>query len=87
MDEKPLYGVWIPGVGWLKGEDQKALAFTLRDVALEVSQRVGSGAKIYFIDPSLRDLENYLLEAERKKRKEFISWHIFRTLYVPKKNS
>lgn len=86
MEQKPLFGIWIPATGWLKGEDRKALAFTWNEVAQEVARRIGGGAHVYFIDLSLEDLEATLLEAEARKRKESL-WHTFKKLLLRNKNS
>lgn len=63
---KLLYGVWLPGVGWLK-VNSSPLAFEIRDVAESTAGRMGDGARVEFIDDSLADLENQLLEAERNQ--------------------
>ena len=65
MDDKPLFGIWLPGVGWLKAKD--TVTFTSRQVADEVAKRIGGGARVYYIDTSLQDLEEKLLEAEQRK--------------------
>lgn len=86
MEDKPLYGIWIPAQGWLKGEDRKAVAFTLYAVAKQVAWRIGSGACVCFIDNSLIDLEQTLLQAELIKRKGSL-WHTFKKLLLRNKNS
>lgn len=70
-----FYGVWIPGKGWVRGAENKALMFDNRLVALETARRVKQDAKVYFIDQSLVDIESKLLEAENT---DFFSpWFIF----------
>lgn len=70
-----LYGVWIPEKGWVKGAENKALMFDNKVVALETAKRVKQNAKVYYIDRSLVDIEDKLLEAERN---DFFSpWFIF----------
>jgi len=69
-DQLPLmYGVWLPGKGWLRGEESRALMFTEKIVAQETARRVGQKAKVYFIDQSLVDIEQGLLDAEQKNPK------------------
>ena len=84
MDTNLLYGIWIPGTGWLKAKD--TLTFTSFIVAEQVAERIGDGAHVYFIDTSLQDLEEKLLEAEQRKAQRSL-WHIFKTLLQPKTNS
>jgi hypothetical protein len=67
-----LYGVWLPTKGWLRGEQSKALMFEHKAIAKETAQRIGSRAKVYFIDQSLVDIEYQLLEAE--KQNSFKAW-------------
>ena len=70
-----LYGVWIPNHGWQRGDNNKALMFTSKDVAFETARRLGNKAKVYYIDQSLVDIERVLLEAEQN---EFFSyWFLF----------
>lgn len=64
MTEYPvMYGCWIRGKGWLRGENNRALMFALKDIATETARRVGN-CEVYFIDQSLVDIETQLLEAE-----------------------
>ena len=58
------YGVWLPGRGWLKGANHQAFGDTHKEVAEELAFRIGTGAKVYYIDKALVDLEAQLLEAE-----------------------
>jgi hypothetical protein len=60
-----LYGVWIPNHGWQRGDNNKAIMFTDKQVAKETAKRLGNHAKVYFIDQSLIDIEDKLLEAEK----------------------
>lgn len=66
-----LYGVWRPGAGWLKRNSQEYIAFDHKEVAQQTADRIGGGAKVYFIDDSLADIEPYFLELESKKK---LSW-------------
>lgn len=68
---KPMYGVWIYGKGWVKGKDNQAYADYNKEVAQELARRLGNNAKVYFIDPAIVDIENKLLEAEKYKPKGF----------------
>ena len=69
-----MYGVWLPGIGWLRGEESRALMFTEKVVAQETARRVGQKAKVYFVDGSLVDIEQKLLEAERHPVNIFEQW-------------
>jgi hypothetical protein len=63
-----MYGVWIPGRGWVRGEENRAFADYNKEVAEELAKRLGNYARVYFIDSALVDLENKLLEAERTNK-------------------
>jgi hypothetical protein len=67
-----LYGVWVPGEGWLKGRKPTgeivALSFDNKPVALEAAGRVGKNAQVFFIDDSLTAIESALLEAEGNRK-------------------
>ena len=74
-DQFPImYGCWIKGKGWVRGEEGRALMFTYWEVAQETARRIGN-AKVYFIDQSLVDIENQLLAAE--KTDFFSPWFLF----------
>ena len=79
-DTKPMYGVWIPKQGWLKGKD--VFADYSLDKANQVARLIGRGAKVRFIDESIIDMEAKYLEQEKRS-----SWHIFKNLFVLKKNT
>lgn len=64
---KPMYGVWIPGKGWVRGKDNQAYADYNKAVAQELAKRLGNNAKVYFIDEALIDLEPILLREESYK--------------------
>lgn len=72
MTEQVLYGVWILNIGWLRGEQSRALMFGNKDVAIETAHRIG-GAKVYFIDQSLVDIEDKLLDAEVRNNIPFFA--------------
>lgn len=76
MDAQKMYGVWIPGQGWLKVNGEP-VAFQLRDVALATSKRIRNYARVEFIDNALADLEPYFLSLE--KQREHRTW--YRRLY------
>ena len=86
MTAPVLYGVWIPGVGWLAGRKSAdgthvPLSFESREVAEETARRIGHGARIFYIDDSLAAIENDLLVAEQEqKQKEHKLWHGLTTL-------
>lgn len=64
------YGVWIPGQGWLK-RNNDYVAFDSRQVAEETARRIGQKAKVYYIDSALADLETYFRELEDKPKSLF----------------
>jgi hypothetical protein len=70
-----LYGVWIPGEGWLKGRKPTgeivALSFDSKAVALETAGRVGKDAQVFYVDDSLTAIESALLEAEENRKLGF----------------
>lgn len=70
-----LYGIWIPRKGWLRGAESKALMFDLEIIAKQISKRLGNHTKVYYIDQSLVDIEDKLLEAERTDF--FYPWFLF----------
>jgi pantothenate kinase-related protein Tda10 len=68
-----LYGVWIPGEGWLSGHkpttsERVALSFEHLEVAEETAIRIGRNAKVYFIDDTLAVIEETLLISEAEQR-------------------
>lgn len=64
-DYPVMYGVWKSGLGWIRGENNQALMFTVKAIAIETADRL-KDCKVYFIDQSLVDIEQLLLEAESK---------------------
>jgi hypothetical protein len=72
--DKPIYGIWIPGSGWLRGQDVFADANIAK--AREVARLIGRGARVRYIDPAIVDLEQHYLEAERRTL-----WHIFKSFF------
>ena len=63
-DKLPVsYGVWIPGMGWLKSNGQP-YADLRKEVALSTARRVKRGARVEFIDASLVALQDVFLEVE-----------------------
>ena len=79
QEKVTLFGVWIPDTGWLRGKD----FFADSDIekAKQVARLIGRGAKVYFIDPSIVDLENRYLENERSSK-----WRTFKNLFKVKNN-
>lgn len=79
-----FYGVWINGKGWLRGKD--VITFTNVLVANEVAKRVGN-ARVFYIDKSLEDIEQLLLQAEHRRTWSSL-WRTFRTfLHLKQKSS
>ena len=77
-----MYGVWIPGKGWLKGQD----VFSDYDYskAQQVAFLIGQKSVVRFIDKSIVDLEKMYLENERnslwmKIRNRFMSLNVKKT--------
>jgi hypothetical protein len=77
MEDKNVYGIWIPGEGWLKGKD--IFADESLEKANQVARLIGKDARVYFIDQSIIDLERQYLEQERRT-----IWHIFKNLFKNK---
>lgn len=68
----PMYGIWLKGKGWLRGASNQVYADYHRHVVQETSIRIGNNARVYFVDQSLIDLEEKLLDAEKNKSNRFI---------------
>jgi hypothetical protein len=64
VKEPKLFGVWLPGEGWLKGKD--IFADVDIEKAKQVARLIGRGAVVYFIDKSIIDFEQRYLDNERK---------------------
>ena len=77
-NDKPTYGIWIDGTGWLRGKD--VFADYSLDKAIQVARLVKG--RVRFIDQSIIDLENLYLEQERKSL-----WHIFKSYFAHKQNT
>lgn len=81
-DEKvTMYGIWIPGTGWLRGKDGEPFADYSLPVSKQVSKCIGLKSKVLFIDLSIVDFEKKYLDNERRT-----IWHIFRN-YLERKNN
>ena len=74
-ENKPMYGVWLSGTGWLRGKDVFA------DYSLEKAKQVAYLVKgtVRFIDKSIVDLEQLYLEQERKTL-----WRTFKNFFQRK---
>ncbi len=80
-----MFGIWIPGEGWLRGKD--LFADTDLDKAIQVARLIGRGASVRFIDTSIVDFEERYKENEYRTRKWIISkWHIFKNYFKLKNN-
>lgn len=79
MDDLKMYGVWVPGAGWLKGKDGDQFADIHLDKAQEVARMIGSSARVHYIDRSIVDFEQLYLEQEKRSL-----WHIFKSLFKRK---
>lgn len=77
IEDRKMYGIWLPGEGWLKGKD----VFADYDLskAQQVARLIGRGAVVRFIDKSILDFERHYLEQEKRTL-----WHIFRNYFKRK---
>ena len=80
VNDKPMYGIWIKGTGWLRGKD--VFADYSLDKARQVASLIGNGARVRFIDESIIDLERQYLEQENRS-----IWHTFKSLLKRKMNT
>ena len=72
METKPpIYGVWIPGQGWLRN-DKDIFADENKAKCEEVARMIGKRSRVLFIDDAIPAFEKLYLEQERRK------WHIFK---------
>lgn len=62
-----LYGVWIPGKGWLRTENGDAFATDLRPFVYQVAHDYGAGARVKLIDVSLAGMQEVFLTQERER--------------------
>lgn len=60
-----LFGVWLPGQGWLKANG--AAFCGDKEIAEQTARQWGGGARVRRIDPSLIILEARLLEREKSR--------------------
>lgn len=84
-DSTKLFGIWIPGQGWLKTH-AGAVAFLHRDVAQSLAERIGQNARPEYIDDSIKDLEQQLLQAEQTRQMRTI-WHILSSYFNKRTSS
>ena len=78
-DQTAMYGIWIPGSGWLRGKE--VFADYSLEKSRQVARMIGRGAIVRFIDPSIVDFEQRYLENEKRKL-----WHIFKNFFDHKNN-
>ncbi len=78
--DRPMYGVWIPSEGWLRGTD--IFADYDYSKAREVSRLIGKGAHVRFIDKAIVELERHYLDNEKRSL-----WHTFKTWLQRKTNT
>ena len=66
---RATFGVWIPGIGWLRSVDGQPYADTHRKIAASVAHRLGHGATAEYIDSALADasIEQKLLSVENDR--------------------
>jgi hypothetical protein len=72
---RPLYGIWIPERGWLRGTDGKPYADNNKRVALSIAKRLQNGARVEYIDAALSDIqiERMFLSVEQGENNHAIS--------------
>lgn len=78
MTDQILYGIWIPGNGWLRihrdtGE-MVPYAETNRQIVDEVASNIGGGAYAQYIDSSIVTLQDLYIKHERQTWR--YKWHI-----------
>ena len=71
-ENRPMYGIWQPGFGWIRGNKGAVFADYSIEKTYQVARLIGQGAKVRYIDESIVDLENLYLSNERRNL-----WHIF----------
>ncbi len=84
MDDKPIFGIWLPSVGWLKAKDD-FIVYSNTAQAQQVAHNVGKGARLYYADSSvvvMDELQRLYLEQEQRTL-----CHYFNSLLRCKTNS
>ena len=68
-----LYGVWTPGIGWLRGKETRVYCTPHKVIAERISRRLGGNSRAEFIDEALGDgvIEERLRQTEKQTK-----WHI-----------
>lgn len=65
-----MYGIWQPGLGWVKafkkGGGLDTYATFDKDVAHDVARRIGLGARVEYIDDALATMEREFILAEER---------------------
>lgn len=63
-----LFAVWVPGIGWLRGENERIFASDRREVADSAARLYGDGSFVTEFDgAAMKDLESVFLERERAR--------------------
>lgn len=63
-----LFAVWVPGIGWLRGENERIFASDRREISESAARLYGSGAFVTEFDGQpMADLERVFLERERER--------------------
>jgi len=66
-----LFSVWIPGVGWLRGKNERIFASDRREVAESAARLYGGRALVTEFDgEAMVDLEKIFLEQESERDRE-----------------
>lgn len=75
-----FFAVWLPGVGWLRGENKRIFASDRREIAESASRLVGAGSFVTEFDgEAMIHLEKLFLEKERERearRHRGLLWRI-----------
>ena len=66
IQDKLMYGIWLKGKGWLRGNNGNVFADYSLEKTAELRNRIGNNAIVYFVDDSLVDLELFLLQIEKE---------------------
>lgn len=61
-----IYGVWVPGVGWLRDKHQRSFGDLRVEYAQAAAEMRGDGSVVRPIDESMELLEEIFLEQEKR---------------------
>lgn len=65
-----LFSVWLPGVGWLRGKNERIFASDRREIAESAARLYGDDATVTEFDgEAMIDLEKIFLERESERKR------------------